>query len=316
MADRDDAVEHTMKKKDFQKQVRIATEKRQGDEAPETRKLDAVTGEAAVVRVEPMLRQLPADDVTPPNMDPQQCAIAALAVVDRLREPARAAIFATLPEAVLERGLTDRLEQLAHALWYIHTEAKTDVATQTGVKVDMNLVNEGVALRERMLQVLGYHFSDDEKMVAEVADIRAGTGYQDLATDLSRLNRHYEEHADALARDKRHYQPSDAARAGVIRDAIVSALRSAMNAKASDAVDLKHRAFTMLLTTYDALKAANDFVYRTQPNELAAIPTLRGKVVSITGKRNAPAETQPSDGSAPAKATDGIKPLAASVAEP
>jgi hypothetical protein len=216
----------------------------------------------------------------------------------------------------LERGLTDRLELLAHALWYLHTEAKTDVATSTGVKVDMNLVNEGVALRERMLQVLGYHFSDDEKMVAEVADIRAGTGYQDLATDLSRLSRHYEEHADVLAQDTRHYQASDAARAGVIRDEIISALRSAMNAKASDAVDLKHRAFTMLLTTYDALKAANDFVYRTQPNELAAIPTLRGQVVSITGKRNTPAEAQPGNGSPTAPATDGAEPSAAPVTGP
>jgi hypothetical protein len=73
-----------------------------------------------------------------------------------------------------------------------------------------NLVTEATALRARMFEVAGHFLDDDPAHEAEVAEIRAGTGYQDAANDLYALGGLYEKHGELFAHDRKNDRAKDA----------------------------------------------------------------------------------------------------------
>ncbi len=54
-------------------------------------------------------------------------------------------------------------------------------------QVDVAIVQQATELRERMLKTAEYNLEHKETVARELADIRTGTGYLDLANDCSRL---------------------------------------------------------------------------------------------------------------------------------
>ena len=111
-----------------------------------------------------------------------------------------------------------------------------------------------------MMRVVAYYFSDDDKLGPEIADIRSGTGHQDLASDLVRLADLadiYEAQSDVVKHDTKHYRATDARDARTNAHTILEALSATQNAEYKKWLDLSARAWTLLAAHYAETGAAS-----------------------------------------------------------
>src|SRR2546421_4578394 len=243
------------------------------------RALDPQAGQAAFNQLEARLRAIPADQVSLPNSDIQDAAIAALNLVDVARDPKRSAKLAMLSPDLFAKDAVDQLEMAAWAAWYAHTQVRTEAANATGVKVDVAVYEGSGQHLAKLLKMLEYYVGTVPEVASEIADIRAGSGYQDRASDLVRTAVLWERYRADLEGDKRYFDPTDASKARTYAESIVQALRSSLGASAADRADLRNRAWTLMLELYNEVRAAGEFVFRNDPVELDFFLPLR-QVVS------------------------------------
>jgi hypothetical protein len=270
------------------------------------RAFDPLAGEAAFEKLESRLRGLAADEVAIPNSDPQDSAIAGLALVDVAREPRRRARFSLLPEELISKTSVEQLELASWATWYAHTRMLSEVAGASGAKVDATLYEKSGQHLSKMLKVLEYHVGEAPEVAAEIAGIRSGTGYQDRASDLVRAAALVERYRAELEGDERWFDESDAALARTYAEQIVQSLRSSMQSRAADWTDLRNRAWTELNRWYNEVRAAGEFVFRAEPGERDLFLPLR-QAVSPTRPRTvrhdeAPASPSPAEPASPSPA--------------
>lgn len=256
------------------------------------KEFDAATGKASFDKIRTTLQSLPADALMQPNLDLQSAALAALVLVDRARQGERAARFALLPDALFPKSSLDDLEHAAHAASHVEIESTREETASTGAKVDLALVQEASALRERMLKTADYNLGHVEEVGRELADIRQGTGYLDLANDLSRLAVVYAASKSELASDKRHYDVADAGLAAALAQRIRGELRASASRSGAFA-ELRPRAFTELTRLYNEVRAAAQFVFRAQPDVLAEFPSLRASTAALAPARRAKKSPEP-----------------------
>lgn len=274
---------------------------------------DPEIGEAALLSCKDALLGIDPTQVSPPNLDCSYAAIASMALVIHLESAKIAAAFAKMPSEFMGDATPALLRTLAQTLFYLETRTRTKEATTSGVRVDVALITQGTEVRERMLRVLTYYFQDDALMTAELADIRSGQGYVDLASDLARLATHYTQHASALADDRKHYDPQDQVLARGISKEILSALQRGAD---ESIVDLRNRAFTKLARVYSRLKAAGDFIFSESQLELAMFPALRHAVVSQTSRSQRSADPAPPEPVSPVSPNAPVSPVVSPVAPP
>jgi hypothetical protein len=235
---------------------------------------DASAGEAAFRALEGTLRGMAAEEVTTPNSDVQKSALAALNLVQVAREPAIQAALASLPGAVMDT--VDRLEQAAWATWYAHTRVLARAVQRRGTRVNAELYERSGQHLARMLKVLAYHLDAVPEVVAEIADIRTGHGYQDRASDLARAAVLCERWRDELERDRRHFDPDDAGMARTYARSILIELRDSAGGRvAAEEVDLRNRTWTLLVRSYAEIRAAGAYVFRDDPAQRARFVPLR-----------------------------------------
>jgi hypothetical protein len=207
------------------------------------------------------------------NVNLQRAAIAAAATGGRVRAPEMRARFAELPGSVFDIGHVDRLEPAALALWHAVVESKRAAVGASGGFIDPELAELAVALKGRMFQVIEYHLGHIREVRNELDAIREGAGYIDVATDLSRLARLYDEYGLALAGDTRHYRAEDGPQADQVSRAIVRELGEGQQDDAAIWSDYVSRAWTLLADTYDEVSAAGRFVFRHEGGE-SMFPSL------------------------------------------
>ena len=207
-------------------------------------------------------------------------------VVDRANAPERRARLALLPAAIFAKGSVDDLEQAAQPAMHIELEAAREGVAATGVKVDLALVTAATELRERMLKTADYNLGDREAVAREIADIRSGTGYLDLANDCVRLAALFRAHKAELAADKRHYDADDAKNADALAVRIRAEYRAAAN-RGEVFADLRPRAFTELTRLFNEVRAAALFVFRDDPAVTDEFPPLRSAVIALAPARRA-----------------------------
>ncbi len=278
------------------------------DQSPAPLKFDPIIGAEAFASREAALRAMDPATVQTPNCDPSAAAIVALQMAEAIRKPERRARFKLLAAELVAPNIDDELEADAWATWFLESRAQSVSATSSGARVDPELMAAAVELRKRLIGVLLYHFAKNPQMLAEIADIQGGVGYQDAASDLARLGGHYGVHKEKLSVDKVHYDPADEGRALGIANEIISALKGT---RVNETFDLRNRAFTRLMQTGAAAKAAADFLFRTSPHDLALFPSLRTAAIAMTNKSKGsspgapvlPGETDPAE-------SPGVAPIA------
>ena len=271
-------------------------------------KLDPKTTQNAFESMSSELGAVPAGDVMTPNSDAQQAAVAALALVDVMEAPSRANAFDELPERMIARDASRSLERAALATWYAASCLQDEQALASGAKVSVDVMERATKLRAKLLKQLEYHLDESPQVLAQLADIRIGAGYQDMASDLSRLGRLHGDHAAVLSGDAR-YDANDAATAQTLATEIVESLRASMGKEVAEWTDKRNRAWTVMAGIYSDVIAAAQFVFRKQPSELALYVPL--KTASIVSRSRGPAAAE-----APVAAPPVARPPAAPAAAP
>ncbi|MCL2725249.1 MAG: hypothetical protein FWD69_12525 [Polyangiaceae bacterium] len=274
------------------------------------KEVDAATGKAAFERVKSSLMSLSPERLMQPNIDLQSAAMAALVLVDRANIPDRRALFSLLPESLFMKNTIEDLETMANAMMHVELESFRERAVSTDAKVDVAVVQQATEVRARMLKTADYNIGHLEMVAREIADIRLGAGYLDLANDCTRLAVLYASHRSELALDKRLYRASDAELAASLANKIRAEYRASAT-RSGPYAELRPRAFTELTRLYNDVRAAAQFIFRAEPAVLNEFPPLRSAVVMF-----GPARTSKKAAEAPA--TDGASqtPIVAASEEP
>jgi len=155
-----------------------------------------------------------------------------------------------------------RAQTLAWALWYCRSQAKASTALPAW-KVPQALVDEGAAVRARMLRVMKYHLEFDAEDGPKVMSVTLGNDRRELANHLQLLGEVATAHADLLAGD-RQWRAADVKRAFELSKEFSLALG------ASDAVDWDERSavlYAMLQEAYADVLATGRWLLREQPGE-------------------------------------------------
>ena len=241
--------------------------------APAARPAVPAADDLAAVR--DRLAALPADRLRRPYVDVAAAATLVGGVAKKLASGPLRARFLRLPKEELDPRLLDDLALFGRAALTAHQRRAGAAAQKTEARVPYALVEEGSALRRRMLRLVTYYFEDHAEHGPEIAAIRAGSGHLDLASDLDRLAALCAAEAKVLAADTRDHRPTDA------RDARACAgrIREALGEDDEDAAtDTWMRAFTLLAQTYDEVAATGRWLLRRDPKAAAALFPALGSV--------------------------------------
>jgi hypothetical protein len=251
------------------------------------RAFDADAGASAFQQVEPLLRAMPAADLVAINANAQELAIAALALVDVAREPARLTALSMLPSSLFAADTIDQLETNALALWHAHVKLQTESAHTQGAKVDVAVYEASGRHLGKMLKLIEYHMGNVPPVAVELADIKSGSGYQDRASDLVRAAALFDAHRAELQDDARYFSADDASVARGYAQTILDGVRASMGKSAAEWSDLRSRAHTRVVHLYGELKSAGEFVFRGQPEHRDRFVALRQVVVPTRARAKA-----------------------------
>jgi hypothetical protein len=237
---------------------------------------------AALQKLEPRLRALSTDRLTPPRGDAKIAALAALGVADRLAAPEARAKFARLPKEEFDPAHLEDLRTAAWAVWNSREALDAAVAKTAEQPLPPALIERALPLKERMIRVLSYYFAEDADLKRPLQQMQRRKGNAELPADLSRLGKLYRERKSTIEADTKHYRAGDADEADGIAAEAAQLAASRRGEAETKATDLLARAFTLLLSIYDEVRAAGLYLYRHEnaaelfPN-VAALPAPRGR---------------------------------------
>ncbi|MDI3290206.1 hypothetical protein [Polyangium sp. 15x6] len=235
--------------------------------------VDHDAAKAAFEKLLPLLDQIPRDSLQSPNTSVDAAAIVALGVARELTAPEARARFELLPKELFDIAALDDLEPAALAAWYAATSLLSANAQGTEAKLPVELSDDATRLKARMLKVGDYHFDPATPTGREIADIRIGTGYRDLAQDLARLARMYRTEKKHLENDKVHYNVEDAARADELSHRILEELSASRSAEQALWTERVQRAWALLLGVYGEVTTTAAWLWRKEGGA-ASYPSL------------------------------------------
>lgn len=206
-----------------------------------------------------LVAETPAERVTAPV---EGTAEAAARLAGLLEERAVAARFATLG-ASWDGNIPGLLRLAAARLHALNDQRKTEKASASEAKVPAALVQEALTVRARLRALLEYWLADDPTEGPELADLRTGTGYEDLASDLVRYAAMRERHEGLVRGDRKHYRAADAKEASRIAQELRAALAEGTSESAVS-TELR-RTFTAVRRLHGKAIAAAQFLYFGEP---------------------------------------------------
>lgn len=231
--------------------------------------------EAAFLALQPEIEAVRAPQRA--QVDVQLAAAVAHSVTIRDQEPARSALFERLAEVELyDAALPERVGRLALATWFARQRQLGLLALTSGASVPPDVLRDAQLQRRKMLKVLEHWFDDDAGIAAEVAAIREGAGYQDLANDLEALADVYQRPAVrvVIAEDRKHYDRNDVKTARTLARSIFLGLGLGRESDAQRWAALCMGAWTLLVQSYDEHRAAGMFLFRKLESVEDTYPSL------------------------------------------
>lgn len=229
--------------------------------------IDGISPEKARLAFADLLALLDAqDELRRLNTNLDRAVIFAASTGRIVMQPAVLARFSTLPSNEFDIQHVFRLEPAALATWYASLMLRSASLTE-GVKIPESVVADATAIKHIMLKVLEYNLGHDDTLSTELADIRHGNGYVDLASDLVRLAGLYRAHAAELATDVRHYQADAADTAGRLAQAIHQVLGDGRDTSVRYWNSYMPRAWSFLVSTYEEVAAAGRWLFRHEGGE-------------------------------------------------
>jgi hypothetical protein len=234
------------------------------------------------------LDALPSDGVEPARIDVQQAAAIVHSIAVRDAEESRRARFELLASVDLyDSARIDRLPTIALAAWHARRRQLTTTRLSSNAVLPSSLLQEGQQVRTRMLRVLEYWFGDHDTIAGELAAIRSGTGYQDLANDLDDLADLYARTSvrDLIAQDRKDYREGDIGEARRLSATIFTALGMDEDNEADGWTNASRRAWTLMLREYAAHRRAGEFLFGESEDTSDTYPSLFSAVRTSSGSR-------------------------------
>lgn len=151
--------------------------------------------------------------------------------------------------------------------------------------VSVSIVDAATTLSRRMFACLEYNVESGE-IAAQLAAIRRGAGYADLANDLEALGTLYVEHAPTLRLDVQKYRASDAAQSAQFASDIRVARVGGQRVSTKKAGAAWADAFYALRDVHDDIIAAGRYLDRKNPKLLARWVSLNTNVGTPKGKKD------------------------------
>jgi hypothetical protein len=252
--------------------------------------VDANAAKTAYDRAKKRLAAIAANDVLKPYVPLDAAVVAARSLVQIATKPAVRTRLAAIPAELFDPAIVQRLDEGALALFHAHGKAAAARAASSRAKLPADLVTQATDVRARMLRLVSYHFDDDPTLGPAVAHIRVGTGYADLAHDLSDLADLYDLRSDVVQGDAKYVRDDEATARTLSKD-ILDALRLNIETGWPNA---EARAFTALRSDYNDLAATVSWVVRNDAESVtvltlaqAAVPDRASKVRATIKKKTA-----------------------------
>jgi hypothetical protein len=249
--------------------------------------------EQAYESVKSDLVALPVDELVPINLDIQGAVITAAGVIPEVN--ALRAEMEELPGFDIERF--DKLPQYAMATGYAHSRLmmsarptdRLPAMYEEGDKARDLLSSDAVALAKRGLIPL--------EAVAYIGSLR---GYKNMSGDLRNLVTLFRTNWDQIE-GKCATTKAEVDRAAELASALVQAfgLREQGPAELNELADMRARAYTLFLLTYNEARSAVSYLRREEGDVDSIIPSLfssrtrRGKKVETEETEDTPSATLP-----------------------
>lgn len=265
-------------------------------------------------RVKAELAALPLDQLVPLNVDVQFATRTILGALPEMRV-LRAQIVKDLPS--FDVAPFDKLEDYAQALTFAHSSFQ--IATQPPDDMDI-VIETGTLLRERMLadtKALGLYGLFDVK---QLEHLKGGNGFNNLAADLELLSRAMTAAWETIkAKALTPFEDVQAASRIALRLTRIIGLREQGPARLAAAAELRLRAFTVVIRTYEEAREAIGYLRRREGDADNIAPTLYPGKARRKATAEVEANTQGPNGTlvippAPATPATGASPAAAPTA--
>lgn len=223
--------------------------------------------------------------------DLQKMAVTVRTLVGRDSEPERRAVFERqAAQGNYDMTLFDRLPTLSLAAWYVRRQQQRALFAASGAAVSKEEVALAYEVRGRMVGVLQHWHGDRRDVAVDLAQVREGSGHQDLANDLDTLAELYtrEDVRALIEHDIKHYRASDVDDALRLAAIIAASLGIAEEGEAERMTDLARRAATLLVRGYEEHARCGRFFFGKTEDVGATYPSLFAAV-------RAPQRKRPSD---------------------
>jgi hypothetical protein len=208
----------------------------------------------------------------------------------------RAAVLAKMPPEFLDPAHISGLEAKGRAARFVGRKLRQAKALGDDLRrrLPADVTQGADTLRAQMLRVLDYNAGDQAIIARQLAAIRSGSGYQDLANDLDDLADLYETLAPTLARDTVHYRADDAPRARAAARVIIEQLDLQRRSDITHWIDQQRRVWTLLALSYNEVRAAVHFIWRHDAATCERLPSLRQTSSSSSSSSSSSTPAAPS----------------------
>lgn len=225
--------------------------------------------------LEPELLEIPEQDLTRPKTGVRQCAVGVLGVAKVATGPAWKPELKKLAKTGFwDLKYLEKLTPSAQALWFVRHNLDQINALASGAKLSAQLVKEATELRARMRHVCEFCLVDTPSAQGKLAYLRQGSGFGDLADDLFGYASLYNEYEELITKLPIHYVKGDEDLAEILGEKILAGLGLVENKKTEQWANLQRRAFTLMSTCYNEVRAAALFLGRNDPNAPLLFPAL------------------------------------------
>ncbi len=202
------------------------------------------------------------------NISVDKAIIHAASVGRMVKQAEVWARFAGLPAGEFDQQHVERLETVSLAAWHVTVSRNSATVQSSGTRISESDIEAGMRLKHRMIKVIEYHVGHLPEVSTELASIREGTGYLDMAHDLMRLVTLYQRYIAEISGDTRHYRAEDREDAGRLAHSVHQVLGDGRVTDARYWNGYMPRAWSLMVDTYDEVSAAGRWLYRHDNGEM------------------------------------------------
>lgn len=228
----------------------------------EDRVYDPKMGEESLDKLMPHLKEIKKSDLEPLNLDLLAVALVVLDVADFISHPEIREHFKKVPEDFFDFIHVEKLADLGWAAWHVKLRYLSSTSSVSNAKLPVDFVEESTQRKNRMLKCCDYYLSDVPLADAEIASIKAGMGYLDLASDLARLALLYKKHKEVLRFDRKYYEESDIDEAKANSAEIMKLLGRGGKYGETNWSEMQARVWTLLKRSYDEVQMTGQYIFR------------------------------------------------------